>query len=133
MTDEELALELVRTIKSKTSPRAALLETRIEKALGYLDEITKPTGPAINHVRRFLLGEYDDMPFNDPAATVRALFEKRWHCRVTASGYHNGAGCGPREPHGDWNCGYRWIAQPLTETEARDYGLITETVEEVAP
>lgn len=131
MTDEELAAELIRTIRSKTSPRAVLLENRIEKALAYLSEITNPTPPAIDHVRRFLLGEYDDMPFSNPAVTVRALFERRWRCEVFSSGFHNGATCTPGDPHGGrWSCEYRWIAGALTEQQARDYGLITEAVEE---
>ena len=134
MTDtpeDVLALELINTIKSRMSPRAVLLENRIEKALAYLSEITNPTPPAINHVRRFLLGEYDDMPFNNPAATVRGLFERRFICRVVSTGYHNGAACNSNEPHGaDWRCGYYWTAGALTEQQARDYGLITEAVEE---
>jgi len=30
-------------------------------------------------------------------------------CNVTRSGYHNGAGCSPRDPHNAavWGCGYR--------------------------
>jgi len=35
----------------------------------------------------------------------------RWICDVVDSGYHNGARCNPREPHGgDWACGYYWRA-----------------------
>lgn len=62
----------------------------------------------------------------DPAKTLRDLFERRWRCGVTASGYHNGAGCTPGDPHGDWGCGYRWIAPALTEKQAKELGLITE-------
>jgi hypothetical protein len=34
----------------------------------------------------------------------------RWVCGVTRSGYHNGAGCHPGDPHPEegWHCGYRW-------------------------
>lgn len=34
--------------------------------------------------------------------------DRRWVCYVVRSGYHNGAHCTPRDPHGaTWNCGYR--------------------------
>lgn len=43
-------------------------------------------------------------------------FQRRWVCQVVRSGYHNGAGCQPDEPHGDWGCGVRWEAS-LTERQ----------------
>ncbi|MGH3518828.1 MAG: hypothetical protein ACRDQ7_15700 [Haloechinothrix sp.] len=34
---------------------------------------------------------------------------RNWVCNVVRSGYHNGAHCGPREPHtGEWRCGWRY-------------------------
>ena len=34
--------------------------------------------------------------------------EKYWYCEVEESGFHNGAGCGPDEPHQEWRCGIRF-------------------------
>lgn len=34
--------------------------------------------------------------------------ERRWVCQVFRSGYHNGATCGPSDPHdSSWRCEYR--------------------------
>jgi hypothetical protein len=33
-----------------------------------------------------------------------------WRCEVVSSGYHNGARCSPKEPHGGWNCGWAWTS-----------------------
>lgn len=44
------------------------------------------------------------------------LFERRWVCVVFTSGYHNGCRCGPGDAHGDWGCGYRWVADALPDT-----------------
>ncbi len=43
-------------------------------------------------------------------------FTRRWVCEVVRSGYHNGAGCSPKDPHGDWNCCYRY---EISMTEAQ--------------
>jgi len=129
--EETLALELIHTVKSKMSPRAVVLEDRIEGALEYLTTLSNPVGPAIKHVERYLLGDYDDLFPGSPAATVRDLFEKRWRCDVVASGFHNGAHCDPDDGHDD-RCGYRWVAPALTEEQAREYGLIPNTTEEAA-
>lgn len=52
------------------------------------------------------------------------LFERRWRCGVTASGYHNGCACDPTDPHDTaWGCGWRWTAPALTDKQARAYGL----------
>jgi hypothetical protein len=121
---QKLAEELITTIKAKMAPRASLLEDRIAKATAYLDAIDNPNGRAIKHVLRHLDGDYDDMPFTNPAATMRDLFTRRWACNVVATGYSNGARCDPTEPHGaDWRCGYYWQAS-LTDEQAKDYGLV---------
>lgn len=39
---------------------------------------------------------------------LEQLLVKRWVCEVVRSGYHNGAGCSPKDPHGEWNCCYRY-------------------------
>lgn len=131
MTDEEvLAHELINTIKSRTSPRAVLLEDRIEKALAYLDKVATPNLHTLTHASRCLLGEYDDLALDSPAALLRDLFEQRWVCRVVSTGFHNGVKCHPGEPHGaDWRCGHYWVAAPLTEKQAREYGLLVDTPE----
>jgi hypothetical protein len=42
----------------------------------------------------------------------------RWVCGVVRSGYHNGAGCHPTDPHQGWGCGYRVeVSVPITEEE----------------
>ena len=65
------------------------------------------------------------------ARPLAALFERRWVCRVVSSGYHNGCHCTPGDPHGeDWNCGWRWVAPALTDTEAVQYGITTSTKKE---
>jgi hypothetical protein len=121
----KLAEELITTIKAKVAPRAVLLEDRIAKATAYLDAIDSPNGNAIKHVLRHLDGDYDDMPFENPAATMRDLFTRRWVCRVVSTGYNNGAGCDPSDPHGPaWRCGYFWQAS-LTDKQAKEYGLVT--------
>lgn len=52
------------------------------------------------------------------------LFGRRWYCGVTASGYHNGGGCQPADPHDStWRCGWRWQAPALTDKQAKEYGL----------
>lgn len=43
-------------------------------------------------------------------------FYRVWRCEVFSSGYHNGCKCNPSEPHGGWNCEYRWISN-LPDTE----------------
>lgn len=126
MSDEDLARQLIADVKAKVAPRAVLLEDRIEKALFFLADVVAPNVQTVANVRRFLTGEYDPFPFNNPAATVREVFERRWDCRVVSTGYNNGAGCGPSDPHGDdWRCGYRWQAS-LTDKQAREMGLTTE-------
>lgn len=35
------------------------------------------------------------------------LRERRWVCQVVRSGYHNGAYCNEKDPHEDWDCGWR--------------------------
>lgn len=126
MTDEELARQLIADVKARVAPRTALLETRIEKALHYMGEVSAPNMLTLGHIQKLLSGEYDDLPFHSPAPLLRDLFERRWRCGVTASGYHNGAGCIPEDSHDGWGCGYRWVAPALTETEAREMGLLPE-------
>lgn len=42
---------------------------------------------------------------------TKKVFTRRWNCFVVSTGYHNGARCDERYPHGsEWNCGYRYIA-----------------------
>ena len=42
-----------------------------------------------------------------------------WVCAVVRSGYHNGAGCSPRDPHEDWDCQYRYeTSLPASERTA---------------
>lgn len=38
------------------------------------------------------------------------VLQKRWVCQVVRSGFHNGAGCIPNDPHHDieWGCGFRY-------------------------
>jgi hypothetical protein len=43
-------------------------------------------------------------------SALQEKFDRRWVCQVTRSGFHNGCGCRPSEPHGGWNCGWRWEA-----------------------
>lgn len=126
MEVEKLALQLIKDIEKRVAPRAAVLESRIEKARAYLEMVTSPSMNTLAHLRRYFDGGYDDMPFHNPAATLRELFERRWRCEVFSSGYHNGDSCTPDEPHGGWRCEYRWIAPALTEDEAREMGLITD-------
>lgn len=51
------------------------------------------------------------------------LFYRVWACEVYDSGYHNNCRCDSDDPHGGWNCGYRWKAPALTDEEAKEYGL----------
>lgn len=51
------------------------------------------------------------------------LFQRTWYCGVFASGFHNGCRCDPDEPHGGWGCDWYWQAPPLTDEQARKYGL----------
>lgn len=130
MSDEDLARQLINNliadVKAKVAPRAVLLEDRIEKTLAYLKDVNAPNMHTVDHIRRFLTGEYDSFPFDNPAAVLREVFERRWDCRVVSSGYNNGAGCDPGDPHGaDWWCGYRWSAS-LTDKQAREMGITTE-------
>ena len=48
-----------------------------------------------------------------------------WVCGVVRSGYHNGAGCRPSDPHGgDWSCGFRAeVSIRLTPEEAAAVGV----------
>lgn len=72
-------------------------------------------------------------PDEDPASAAEpepvvpelaALFERRWRCGVVASGFHNGALCSPSDPHDNsWDCGWRFIAPPLTDAHAARLGL----------
>ena len=41
---------------------------------------------------------------------VLPLLRRRWACGVVRSGFHNGAGCRPGDPHHheDWGCGWRF-------------------------
>jgi hypothetical protein len=43
---------------------------------------------------------------------LQQKFERRWVCQVVRTGYHNGAGCVPSDPHHheDWGCSWRWEA-----------------------
>lgn len=132
MSDEDLARQLIDNliadVKAKVAPRAVLLEDRIEKALAYLADVTAPNQHTVDHIRRFLTGEYDAFPFDAPATVLREVFERRWDCRVVSTGYHNGASCeyDKEDAHGaPWNCGYRWSAS-LTDKQAREMGLTTE-------
>jgi hypothetical protein len=130
MSDEDLARQLVDNliadVKAKVAPRATQLEDRIEKTLAFFDQVTAPNVHTVTHARKYLTGEYDELHFTNPAATLREAFERRWVCRVVSTGYHNGAGCDPSDPHGpDWRCGYRWSAS-LTDKQAREMGLTTE-------
>lgn len=132
MSDEDLARHLVDSliadVKAKVAPRAVLLEDRIEKALAYLADVTAPNQHTVDHIRRYLTGEYDTLPFNNPAATLREVFTRGWDCVVVSSGHNNGASCehDKDDPHGaPWNCGYRWSAS-LTDKQAREMGLTTE-------
>jgi len=128
MSDEDLVRQLIADIKAKVAPRAVLLEERIEKTLAYLQPVVAPNVHTVDHVRRFLTGEYDTFPFDSPAAILREVFERRWDCKVVSSGYNNGASCehDKDDPHGaPWNCGWRWSAS-LTDKQAREMGLTTE-------
>lgn len=50
---------------------------------------------------------------------VHHLFRRQWYCRMRASGYLAEA-CDQHNPHApNVKCGYRWIAPPLTDEEAR--------------
>lgn len=43
----------------------------------------------------------------DVAPIPRSWFIRRWVCRVSRSGFHNGATCREDDPHGEpWHCGY---------------------------
>lgn len=132
MSDEDLARQLIDNliadVKAKVAPRAVLLEDRIEKTLAYLKGVNAPNTHTMDHIRRFLTGEYDPFPFDAPATVLREVFERRWDCVVVSSGYNNGASCedDKDDPHGaPWNCGYRWSAN-LTDKQAREMGLTTE-------
>jgi hypothetical protein len=55
---------------------------------------------------------------------TRGLFERRWSCGVSRSGFSLGNDCSAEEPHDtDWHCGYFWKAPLLTEAEARELGI----------
>lgn len=54
------------------------------------------------------------------------MYERRWVCEVFTNGYHNGCTCNPREPHGNWECGYRWVAPTIADTD--DGKLFAERV-----
>ena len=55
---QKLAEELIISIKAKVAPRAVLLETRIEKALDYLNSVDSANAATLRHARRFLDGEH---------------------------------------------------------------------------
>lgn len=76
MTDEELVRQLITSVKAKVAPRAVLLESRIASALAYLDQTDSAHTPLADHLHWHLEGEYDTMPFDDPAATLRELLPK---------------------------------------------------------
>lgn len=56
---------------------------------------------------------------------LRALFEHKWICIVSDSGYSVSSVCSPSDPHDHdmWRCGYYWRADMLTESEASEYGI----------
>ena len=55
---------------------------------------------------------------------TQSLFERRWSCGVSRSGFALGSDCTAKEPHDtDWRCGYFWKAPLLTEREARELGI----------
>lgn len=126
MSNEELVRQLIGNITKEVAPRSVLLENRIATCLAYIESTTNAGTPFARHVVRHLTGEYDDFKFDNPAATLRDLFERRWVCTVVSSGYHNGAGCAPGEPHSGWGCGYRWVAPALTDAEAGEMGITAD-------
>jgi hypothetical protein len=55
-----------------------------------------------------------------PAILTRVKYWRQWKCQVLASGFHNGAACGPGEPHGaDWECGYVWHTPDLSDADMK--------------
>jgi hypothetical protein len=120
-----IAEELIANITARVAPRAMVLEKRIQSARAYMDEVNAPNTHTLTHVHRHLSGEYDDLPMSDYAAPMQELFSREWWCEVNKSGYHNGVYCDPSDPHdGRWSCGYRWTTAPMTDEEARKWGLV---------
>lgn len=127
----DLAQQLIKAVREHTAPRAVLLEDRIGKALAYMEQVGTPNVHTLQHMRRHLTGEYDDLNTNNPAAALRDLFERRWVCRVVSTGYNNGASCedDKDDPHGPpWNCGWRWQVS-LTDEQAAEYGITVKESE----
>ena len=56
--------------------------------------------------------------------TGEVVVVRRWVCQVVRSGYHNGSGCGPEEPHGWWGCEYRLeVSLPDTPNNRERLGV----------
>lgn len=60
--EDILALELIALVEARMSPRAVLLQARIDKCLAYLEQVTAPNMNTIAHIRHYLTGRYDTFP-----------------------------------------------------------------------
>lgn len=64
--ENELAVELIKLTEQRVNAQSALLRWRIDGALTYMRTVTAPNTVTLNHIRRYLTGEYDDMPAMHP-------------------------------------------------------------------
>jgi hypothetical protein len=120
-----LAHRLVAMVEERAAQELIDLRKRIHQARRYMNEVSYPNKITLSHIGRYLDGTQTDPgyePSEQPevkgdAALVLGMFERRWRCEVNSSGYYNGDGCTPGDPHGGWRCEYRWIAPSLTDQE----------------
>lgn len=95
------------------------------------------TGPydAISSIRYSAPAQPEPKPEDPttPDALLGSLlrtFQRTWSCSVFDSGRHNGVHCTEGDPHEGWGCGYRWKFPPMTDTEARRFGLTTDSTKD---
>lgn len=59
-TQDELARQLIDTVREAAASEAVLLQRRITATLNYLENVAAPNAITLQHARAFLSGERDD-------------------------------------------------------------------------
>lgn len=60
-TQDELARQLIDTVREAAASEAVLLQRRITATLNYLEDVATPNAITLQHARAFLSGERDDI------------------------------------------------------------------------
>lgn len=58
--DQLLAQTLLETVRQQVNSEVPLLRARIAGALAYMEGVEEPNHITLEHVRRYLTGEYDN-------------------------------------------------------------------------